>query len=197
MVEQAQIESLGSQGDGVTADGIFVPRSLPGEIVKIVPNGHRATLSEIVRAAPDRIQPPCQHFGICGGCAVQHASDGLVAGWKQAQVHKALAARGIEGVDIRPITTSPPRSRRRATFTARRTKKGSLSGFHTAGSDQIVPLEECLVVDPAILDLKAGLHDLVMAGASRKGELRITVTTSEGGLDVSVTGGKPVEGGNL
>lgn len=188
------IETLGSQGDGVTPDGVFVPRSLPGEIVKIVPNGHRAVLSEIVRTAPDRVSPPCQHYGLCGGCAVQHASDGLVAGWKQALVHKALAARGIDGVEIRPITTSPPRSRRRATFTAKRTKKGSLSGFHAAASDQIVPITECHVVDPALLDLQAGLHDLVMAGASRKGELRITITTSEGGLDVAVTGGKPVEG---
>ena len=200
MVEQAEIETLGSQGDGVTADGIFVPRSLPGETVKIVANGHRATLSEIIRAAPDRVEPACKHFGNCGGCAVQHASDGLVAGWKQAQVHKALAARGIAGVEIRPVITSPPRSRRRATFTARRTKKGSLSGFHASASDQIVQVDECQVVEPEILALKAGLHDLVVAGASRKGELRITITTSEGGLDVSVTGGKPVEGalyGNL
>ncbi|MEM7212792.1 MAG: methyltransferase [Pseudomonadota bacterium] len=194
MVEEAVIETLGSQGDGVTPDGVFVPRSLPGEVVRIVPSGHRAVLSEIVRSAPDRVSPICPHYGICGGCAVQHASDGLVAGWKQALVHKALAARGIDGVEIRPITTSPPRSRRRATFSAKRTKKGSLSGFHASASDQIVPVTECSVVDSALLELKAGMHDLVMAGASRKGELRVTITTSEGGLDVSVTGGKPVEG---
>lgn len=194
MVEEAVIETLGSQGDGVTPEGVFVPRSLPGEVVRIVPNGHRAVLSEIVRSAPDRVSPICQHYGICGGCAVQHASDGLVAGWKQALVHKALAARGIEGIEIRPIQTSPPKSRRRAVFSARRTKKGSLSGFHELASDQIVPIAECQVVEPALLTLKAGMHDLVLAGASRKGELRITVTTSEAGLDVSVTGGKPVEG---
>lgn len=194
MVEEAVIETLGSQGDGVTPEGVFVPRSLPGEVVRIVPNGHRAVLSEIVRSAPDRVSPICQHYGICGGCAVQHASDGLVAGWKQALVHKALAARGIEGIEIRPIQTSPPKSRRRAVFSARRTKKGSLSGFHELASDQIVPIAECQVVEPALLILKAGMHDLVLAGASRKGELRITVTTSEAGLDVSVTGGKPVEG---
>ena len=194
MVEEAVIETLGSQGDGVTPEGVFVPRSLPGEVVRIVPNGHRAVLSEIVRSAPDRVSPICQHYGICGGCAVQHASDGLVAGWKQALVHKALSARGIEGIEIRPIQTSPPKSRRRAVFSARRTKKGSLSGFHELASDQIVPIAECQVVEPALLTLKAGMHDLVLAGASRKGELRITVTTSEAGLDVSVTGGKPVEG---
>ncbi|MEL6999938.1 MAG: methyltransferase [Pseudomonadota bacterium] len=194
MVEQAEIETLGAQGDGVTADGVFVPRSLPGEIVRITPSGHRAVLSEIVQAAPDRITPACAHFGICGGCAVQHASDGLVAGWKQALVRRALAARGIEDVEIRPIATSPPRTRRRATFTARRTKKGALIGFHAASSDQIVPITACQVVDPTLLTLTSGLNELVVVGASRKGELRVTVTTSDAGLDVAVTGGKPVEG---
>ena len=109
-------------------------------------------------------------------------------------VRKSLAARGIEGFEMRPILTSPPRSRRRAVFTARRTKKGSQIGFHAAGSDQIVPVSECDVVEPAILSLKESLHELVITGASRKGELRIAVTTSEAGLDVAVTGGKPVEG---
>lgn len=194
MVNEVTIQSLGSQGDGITSDGVFVPRTLPGELVKIVPNGHRAVLSEIVRTARDRVSPRCGHFGICGGCSVQHASDALVAEWKQAMVGKSLAARGIDGIEIRPILTSPPGSRRRATYTARRTKKGSQSGFHVAGSDQIVPISECHVVEPAIMALKERLHELVMTGASRKGELRITVTTSEAGLDVAVLGGKPVAG---
>ena len=194
MVSEVTIESLGSQGDGITPDGVFVPRSLPGEVVRIVPNGHRAVLSEIVRTASDRVSPRCEHFGICGGCTVQHASDALVAEWKQAMVEKSLAARGIDGIEIRPIMTSPPRSRRRATFTARRTKKGSQSGFHAANSDQIVPVSDCHVVEPAILALKERFQELILVGASRKGELRITLTTSEAGLDIAVMGGKPVEG---
>lgn len=194
MVDEVTIESLGSQGDGITPDGVFVPRSLPGEVVRIVPNGHRAVLSEIVRAAPDRVSPRCPHFGICGGCSVQHASGELVARWKEGMVRKSLAARGIDGIEIRPIVTSPPRSRRRAGFTAKRTKKGTQIGFHAAGSNQIVPVSECHVVEPSIMALMNGLDELVLAGASRKGELRITVTASEAGLDVSVSGGKPVEG---
>src|SRR5699024_2407920 len=91
------IESLGAQGDGVTGDGLFVPFALPGERVRLTPSGHRARLEAILAAAPERVQPPCPHFGTCGGCALQHASDRLVAGWKAEMIRRALASRGIEG----------------------------------------------------------------------------------------------------
>lgn len=194
MIEEAVIETLGAQGDGVTAAGVYVPFALPGETVRISPQGHRATLDRIVTAAPSRVAPHCVHFGICGGCALQHASDDLLASWKRTLIQHSLAQRGIEGIEIRPIETSPAGTRRRVTVTGRRTKKSAMLGFHAPASDQIVAIGECSVADPAILAILPKLSELVTTGASRKGELRITITTSDNGLDVAVTGGKPIEG---
>lgn len=195
MVEILTIEQLGAQGDGVTADGIFVPGALPGETVRANPQGHRAELVEIVNAAPDRQPPACPHFGACGGCTLQHASDGLLGVWKQDLVRTALAARGIEGVEIRPVIASPPRSRRRVTLAGRRTKKGELVGFHAPASDEVVPITSCTVASAGIMAIVPRLGRIVEAGASRKGALRITVTETLAGLDVAIDGGKPVEGG--
>ncbi len=198
MVVELVIEALGAQGDGVTAEGVFVPFALPGERVRYVPSGHqashRARLEAVLSRAPGRAEPPCPHFGRCGGCALQHASDELVAEWKRDLVRRALASRGIEGVEIRPTVTSPPGSRRRATFAARRTRKGTLVGFHAAGSDEIVPIATCPVSEPALVAALPILAELAEIGASRKGTLRLTVTASERGLDVAAEGGKPVEG---
>ncbi|MEO1493988.1 MAG: class I SAM-dependent RNA methyltransferase [Pseudomonadota bacterium] len=194
MSVEAEILSLGAQGDGVTADGVFVPFALPGERVRISPIGHRATIERQLSEAAERQPAPCAHFGQCGGCVLQHASDALVADWKHDLVARALAARGFDDVEIRPIVTVPEGSRRRVTLTGRRSKKGAVVGFHAAGSDQIVPISDCAVAVPEILSIRPKLEELVTTGASRKGEVRLTVTVSDSGLDVAVTGGKPVEG---
>lgn len=193
MVE-VTIETLGAQGDGVTPDGLFVAGSLPGERVRVEPMGHRASLLDVLDPSAERVDPVCSHFGACGGCALQHASDGLLAEWKRDIVRRALAARGLGDVPVREVLTSPAGTRRRVVFTGRRTKKSAIVGFHARGSDAIVAVTECPVSDAALTSVMPGLRQLVLAGASRKAELRLSVTVTDAGLDVAATGGKPVEG---
>lgn len=195
MAVVVQIAELGAQGDGVTAEGLFVPGALPGETARVSVSGHRATLIEVTAPVLERTEPVCAHFGTCGGCALQHANDDLLAGWKRDLIARALAARGITDVEIAPTLTSPPGSRRRVTFSGRRTKKDTVLGFHAAGSDQLVGIEACPVARPAIVASLDLLHDLIGVGASRKGELRLIVTDASVGLDIAVTGGKPLDGG--
>ncbi len=188
-----RIERLGQRGDGIAEGPVFVPLALPGEDVTGTRVGDMLEDVRIDVPSPDRVTPPCSHFRSCGGCQLQHASDALVADWKRAQVVDALRAQGID-TDVRPTLTSPDRSRIRATFSARRTKKGAMAGFHARRSDAIIPVPNCALVDPA---LKAGLdaaEALAVTAASRKGELSVTVTDSLAGLDVFVTGGKPLDG---
>ncbi|MEM1300538.1 MAG: class I SAM-dependent RNA methyltransferase, partial [Pseudomonadota bacterium] len=110
-------------------------------------------------------------------------------------VRRALVARGIEDVEIRPIVTSPPRSRRRVALSAKRTRKGAVIGLNAIGTNTILPIDTCGVATRPITDALPSLERLVMAGASRSGTMRLTVTDTLGGLDVAVEGGKPVEGG--
>lgn len=191
-MSEITIERLGHEGDGIAAGPIFVPRTLPGEVVSGEVENGRMTDARIVTPSASRVRPPCRHFKTCGGCALQHASDAFVADWKREVVVNALTARGIR-TDVRQTQSSPERSRRRAVLSGRRTKKGSLIGFHGAKSSVLVETPECMLVDPKILSARPILEELLALGGSRKAELRFTVTVSEGGLDIMVSGGKPLD----
>lgn len=195
MRQPVRIVELGAQGDGVTEEGLFVPGALPGESARVTVAGHRATLVEITARAPERITPVCPHFGECGGCTLQHVGGDFLSGWKRDLIARSLSARGISGVEIAPTLTSPAGSRRRAVFGGRRTKKGTLVGFHAPSSNQLVAIRDCPVVRPAVLEAMDLLHEIVALGASRKGEVKLVVTESAAGLDVAATGGKPLDGG--
>jgi len=186
------IERLGQQGDGVAGD-MFVPLALPGEVVSGVADGNHLTDIRIETPSDDRVSAPCPHFRSCGGCQVQHASDPLVASWKQGIVQTALDIQGVS-VTVHPTLTSPDRSRRRATFAARRTKKGAMAGFHARKSDAIIPVPSCVLITPMLAQSPQIAEAIAIVGASRKGALSVSVTDCEDGLDILVTGGKPLDG---
>lgn len=191
------IERLGHLGHGIARDQdsgpLYVPGTLPGEVVDGTPDGDRLLDAKIVTPSTDRVKPPCRHARACGGCQLQHASDAFVAGWKQQVVETALAGQGLSATFL-PLVTSPPNSRRRATLSARRTKSGVLIGFHARASDTIAEIPDCQLLHPGILAAFPGLQAMVMAGGSRTTELSLQVTLTRGGPDVVVTGGKPLDG---
>lgn len=185
------IDRLGHHGDGIAAGphgNIFAPMTLPGEVVCGEVAGERLIAPEVLGPSPDRVEPPCPHYRACGGCALQHASDGFVARWKAGVVTQALAAHGV-AARVQGVATSPPRSRRRAALAGRRTRTGVLVGFHARASDQIVAIRDCQVLHPAILALIPQLEALVAQACTRKGEVTLAVTLSETGPDLAVNGG--------
>ncbi len=188
------IERLGHLGDGIAPGPIFVPMALPGEQVEGEIEAGRMADAKIVAPSPDRVKPACPHYRSCGGCALMHASDVFVAGWKADVVRTALAAQGI-AAPFRPVSTSAANSRRRATLAGRRTKKGALVGFHGRASGTITEIPSCRLLHPDLRAALPVLEKIVLAGASRKGELAMTVTQSEGGVDLSVVNGKPLDQG--
>lgn len=190
-----KIKRLGHHGDGI-GDGIFAPLTLPGEVITGEIAKDRISAPKIITPSPDRVSPPCPHFKRCGGCALQHASDGFVETWKAGVVTEALRAQGLEA-PIRGVSTSPANSRRRATFSGRRTKSGVLVGFNGRGSDVIYDIPNCTLLRPELIAALPVMEDLVRFGASRKGVMDLAVTLSEAGLDVAVTGGKPLEPAQL
>ncbi len=185
------IERLGLRAEGV-AQGVFVARALPGETVDGAIENGRIAAPRIVTPSPQRVSAPCRHYRACGGCALQHASDGFVAEWKQHVVETALAAQGLSA-PFRPLHTSPAGSRRRATLAGRRLKSGALVGFHARASDTLTAVPDCLLLRTELLAALPALEEITLAGASRKGELALTVTALVPGVDVAVTGGKPLD----
>lgn len=186
------IARLGHLGDGIAPGPVFVPMALPGEVVEGKVDGERMADPKIVTPSPDRVKAPCRHYRSCGGCALMHASDAFVAGWKTDVVRQALAGQGLEA-PFRPILTSPPRSRRRATFSGRRTKAGAIVGFHGRRSGTITDIPDCHILDPRLTALLPVLEAITIAGGSRKAELALSATLTDGGIDLAVRHGKPID----
>src|SRR6201999_2828427 len=96
------IDHVGHRGDGVadTPDGpVFVPYALPGETVEAEPvPGHpdRKHLLRVEQPSPERIEAFCPHFGVCGGCAVQHWNMSRYREWKRGLVVEALSQAAID-----------------------------------------------------------------------------------------------------
>ena len=101
MVEHLTIDHVGHHADGVAVAGgqtVYVPYALPGETVEVAPvPGHpdRRRLLQVDTASPQRITPFCPHFGICGGCAIQHWEGESYRAWKRAMVVETLARARI------------------------------------------------------------------------------------------------------
>jgi 23S rRNA (uracil1939-C5)-methyltransferase len=195
---EVRIERLGAQGDGL-AQGpegpLFVPFTLPGELVKVAaePGEPRAEALAILEPSPERIAPVCQYFGTCGGCALQHMDTGAYLAWKREQVIAALASRGLD-VPVEEVRAVPLASRRRATFTLGRTARGLAFGYRAARSHAIVDIAACPVLSSSIAGRLLKLKSALAPPLGSKREARVTVTEAEQGLDVVVEGLRPSAG---
>lgn len=184
------IERLGAQGDGIarTAKGpVYVPFALPGETVNAAVEGDRGTLIAVMEPSALRVEPPCRHFGACGGCALQHLEDGAYREFKRGRVAEALARERLEA-EIDALVPCPPASRRRVTLAARRTERGMLLGYYRMNSHQIVDVEECRIALPAIEAALPLLRDLAGIVAATAKPFAVTVTATGTGLDAAFSG---------
>jgi 23S rRNA (uracil1939-C5)-methyltransferase len=192
------IDRLGGQGDGIaeTERGpVYVPFSLPGEQVNAAVEKDRGTLLSVLKPSPHRVEPPCRHFGECGGCAIQHLADEPYRAWKREKVVQALKFRAIVA-DPSEIVPCAPRSRRRATFSARRTEKGAVLGYNRAASHTIIDIAECPILLPEIEATIPTLRALAALIAGTRDAFHLTVTQTASGLDVAAHGaGKLSEAG--
>ncbi len=181
------ITALGHRGDGIAlseGETVYVPFTLPGERVSISGSGSRRTLDHILDPNPDRIEPVCAHFGTCGGCQLQHMSDTAYRAFKHRLVQEPLVA-ALPDVRVDPVVTGSVASRRRAAFSARRLRSGTvLFGFTARRAHDIVPIEACPILTPQIAGNLAGLRRVARIACGRRQTLRLHVTATETGLDV-------------
>ncbi|MFL0356456.1 class I SAM-dependent RNA methyltransferase [Erythrobacter sp. GH1-10] len=178
------IVRLAAKGDGVTEEGRHVRRSLPGD--RVDENG-------IVEHGPHHVEPPCRHFGACGGCHLQHADEETLSAFVHDRVVNAAKGQGLEIGEVLPVHLSPPRSRRRATLHGMRTQKGAVLGYREAGSHRIVDLSECHVIDPGLLELVAPLRSFIAEHGPGKGAVDAQLSLCDQGLDAALTN-FPLEG---
>jgi 23S rRNA (uracil1939-C5)-methyltransferase len=198
MTERLTITRLGHHGDGIcdrSAASIYVPYTLPGETVVVGEwRGHpdRRHLIEVESPSAERIAPICPHFGLCGGCVLQHWAMPAYREWKRGLVVDALARAGLDA-PVDALVNSHGEGRRRAVFHARRRPREVLEvGFAARKSHQIVPIDRCPVLAP-------GLHGAIPAAwsiaeqlSTLRKPLDIQITATQSGIDVDVRGSGPL-----
>ncbi len=188
------IEAIGARGDGL-AGGLFAPMTLPGERVLVRRSGDRGELIEILSASPDRVNPPCPHFGDCGGCALQHWASPPYLAWKVDQIRQALGRVRIE-TEILPPFAAPPGSRRRLALHARREGRSVVLGFKARRSWRLAAIVSCTIAERG---LAAALPDLSRIAEPflehPKSAPTLHVTATLTGLDIDVTGVERRSGG--
>ena len=157
-IEVADVESLDHEGRGVAHVGgkaVFIDGALPGETVSFqrIRRQRRydeASVVEVLRASPDRVEPRCRHYGVCGGCSLQHLDHAAQLTAKGRVVAEALDRIGGVAPDawLPPLTGPAWSYRRRARVGSKFVdKKGKvLVGFRERGSPLLADLEVCEVL---------------------------------------------------
>ncbi|MFG1397222.1 class I SAM-dependent RNA methyltransferase [Roseixanthobacter pseudopolyaromaticivorans] len=191
---EAVIARMGAQGDAIaeTAEGpLFAAYALPGETVVGVREKDRLKVETIVSASPDRAVPVCSHFGVCGGCLLQHWQAAPYQAWKRGLVVEALAREGI-AAPVGDLVDAHGAGRRRAIFHARQYGARTVVGFAERKSHAMVALRECPVLAPGLARALAAAQAVADALAPLKKPLDLHVTATETGLDLDVRGSGPL-----
>jgi 23S rRNA (uracil1939-C5)-methyltransferase len=198
MTERLVIDRLAHRGDGVAetpAGPVFVPYTLPGETVEVerVP-GHpdRRHLLHVDVASPERINPFCQHFGVCGGCAIQHWTMDRYRAWKRDLVVTAMQQVGLDA-PVGDLIDAHGQGRRRATFHARSGAHDVIEvGFAALRAHHIVAIDRCPVLALSLDGAVAAAWAVAEILKPQRKPLDIQVTATEAGIDMDVRGSGPL-----
>ena len=185
------IESLDHEARGVTRlDGktVFVDGALPGESVEYAvyrrkPSYELARTLRVLDASPDRVTPRCPHFGICGGCSMQHLDPAAQVAAKQRLLEDNLWHLGrIRAEQLyAPIYGQPWAYRYRARLSVRLVPKkgGVLVGFHEKKSSYVADMQQCEILPSHLSAMLLPLRELI-AGMSIRDRLpQIEVAVGE------------------
>jgi 23S rRNA (uracil1939-C5)-methyltransferase len=193
-VVELTIDAVGAQGDGI-AGKLFVPLTLPGERVRVLAEGDRGDLQEILTASAERVTPPCAHYGNCGGCALQHWAAAPYLAWKVEQISLALARVHMETEILAPFAVAPG-TRRRLALHARREGRTAVVGFKARRSWRLAAIDACAIADPRLVAALPALRRIAEPFLEHpKSAPTLHVTQTLTGLDIDVTGVERRSGG--
>ncbi|MEI5989401.1 23S rRNA (uracil-5-)-methyltransferase RumA [Enterococcus termitis] len=169
-----KIKRLGINGEGIgyyKKTIVFVPGALPKEdisveITKVAPRFVEGQLKKIVKAAPERVVPPCSVYEACGGCQLQHLAYPAQLLFKKDLLKQSLnkfRPRNYENYQL-PKTIgmkNPWNYRNKAQFQLRKIEGEVEAGLYQADSHRLVPIDDCLVQQPATTKVMNALVELL------------------------------------
>ena len=185
------IESLDHEAQGIARhEGkvVFVEGALPGETVRARTTRRKAQFDQattvaVLHPGPSRVVPRCPHFGVCGGCNMQHADPAAQVAFKQRILEDNLARIGRVKPEVLLPTIQGPAwgYRQRARVSVRHVVKkgGVLVGFHEKSSSFVADMQRCEILPPHVSALLVPLRHLVMALSIRERMPQVEVAVGE------------------
>lgn len=198
LLEDLAIESVDLEGQGVAhfqGKVVFVAGALTGErlsahVLRERPSYIKAQIASIHRESADRRQPPCQHYGVCGGCSMQHATDTAQIAYKQRVLEDNLWHLGrIQGYEqLAPLRGPSLGYRSRARLSARWVDQrgGLLLGFRERAGRFIAAMEHCPVLRPEASRILPALKDCLQSLSVARQIPQLELAVSDDGFMVWV-----------
>lgn len=187
---EVEVTGLSHDGRGIARVNdkvLFVFGALPDEtvMVKLTKSHSRfleGTTVEVIKASPMRVKPPCEHFGICGGCSLQHISPEQQVSNKQAWLSEQLTHQGKVTPQswLPPLLCNPLGYRQKARLAVRYVpqKQSLLVGFREQGNNKIAIIEACQTLDPRVGHKIKALRELIESLEAKESIAQIEVAAS-------------------
>ena len=191
-IKHATIESLDQEGRGVAhVDGktIFIDGALPNEKVtyksiRIKPSYEVANVVEVLQESHERVTPKCPHFGLCGGCKLQHMDAGAQVAAKQQLLENDLWHIGkVKAETMLPPLSGPTwgyRHKARLSVKYVQKKERVLVGFNEKGTRFVADMNSCEVLVPEVSALIAPLQSMIFELSIRDKLPQIELAVGEG-----------------
>lgn len=172
-MDEARIKNLSHDGRGIALINnkkTFVNGVLPNELVRYQITKKRssyneATLIEILETSPARITPSCAHFGVCGGCSLQHMAMETQLALKQETLLNQLThfAKVVPEKVIPPLSANHFGYRRKARLGVKYVLKKNklLVGFREKASRYLADIQSCAVLHPSVGNKLTELAQLI------------------------------------
>jgi 23S rRNA (uracil1939-C5)-methyltransferase len=196
-IETGAVVALTRDGDGIVREGkaVFIPGALPGEVVRFRRTlRHRqyddGFLLEVLERSAARVTPPCAHFGVCGGCALQHLAPAAQLQAKEIELRDNLEriARVTALAWLAPLAGPAHGYRRRARLSAKYVvKKGRvLVGFRERFKPYVSAIASCDVLEPRAAVLIEPLSEALTALSIRDCVPQIEVSVADNAVALVV-----------
>ena len=188
------VEGLGAQGDGIgqyRGSPVFLPLTVPGDHIRARLGvrrgaGREGRVVEWLGWGQGRADPPCTHFGHCGGCALQHLDAASYRTVKLGALRAALVRVGIDPSLMQPLRIVPP-ARRRARLGLVRPRNPRLPahvGFRERFRHDLVDLRQCSVLEPTLFALVSELRVLTRNLLTPDAKAEVMLTRTDSGVDL-------------
>jgi 23S rRNA (uracil1939-C5)-methyltransferase len=195
------VERIGAAGDGVGrwhGRPVYLPGTVPGDRVsaRLGPRrggGHSGQVIDVIAAGPGRASPCCRHFGLCGGCALQHLDPALYRRTKLDALAAALARARLEPLETAPLRSVPP-ARRRARLGLWRPggrRQPAHIGFRGRFRHALVDIRECPVLETALFAAIPALRAAASGFLAPDETAEATLTRTDSGVDLLIEAAAP------